>query len=199
MGLTLQYLLLYADEGEDMINTIVTGDESWVHHYQPESKRVSVQWKHPSSPSTKNCKVTSSAGKVMLTVFWDSHGVLLAQFQMRGENVNSGSYCEAAGCNSQKTSRQLARRILFHHDNARPHTARATQERIQELQWELLEHPLYSPYLAPSDFHLFGPLKNHLRGRRFADDEEVDTEVRKWLRQQSKDLYAAGFDALIKG
>jgi hypothetical protein len=31
------------------------------------------------------------------------------------------------------------------------------------------------------------------RGRRFADDEEVETEVRKWLRQQSKDFYAAGF------
>jgi hypothetical protein len=34
--------------------------------------------------------------------------------------------------------------------------------------------------------------------QNFADDEEVETEVRKWLRQQSKDFYAAGFDALIK-
>jgi hypothetical protein len=34
----------------------------------------------------------------------------------------------------------------------------------------------------------------HKRGKRFADDEEVETEVRKWLRQQSKDLYAAGFN-----
>jgi hypothetical protein len=35
-------------------------------------------------------------------------------------------------------------------------------------------------------------------GRHFADDEEIETEVRKWLTQQSKDLYAAGFDALVK-
>jgi hypothetical protein len=41
----------------------------------------------------------------------------------------------------------------------RPHTAQATQERIQELQWELLEHPPYSGDFAPSDFHLFGLLK----------------------------------------
>jgi hypothetical protein len=34
--------------------------------------------------------------------------------------------------------------------------------------------------------------------KRFADDEEVETEVRKWLRKQSKDFYAAGFDALVK-
>jgi hypothetical protein len=36
------------------------------------------------------------------------------------------------------------------------------------------------------------------RGRRFADDEEVETEVRKWLRQLSRDSYAAGFDPLVK-
>jgi hypothetical protein len=36
------------------------------------------------------------------------------------------------------------------------------------------------------------------RGRRFADDEEVETEVRKWLRQQSQDLFTGGFDALVK-
>jgi hypothetical protein len=29
-------------------------------------------------------------------------------------------------------------------------------------------------------------------------DGEVETEVRKWLRQQSKDFYTAGFDALVK-
>jgi hypothetical protein len=52
--------------------------------------------------------------------------------------------------------------------------------------------------LAPSGFHLFGLLKNHLGGRRFADDEEVETEVRKWLKQQSKGFHAAGFDALVK-
>jgi hypothetical protein len=52
--------------------------------------------------------------------------------------------------------------------------------------------------LALSDFHLFGQLKSHLGGKRFADDEEVETEVWKWLRQQSKDFYAAGFDALVK-
>jgi hypothetical protein len=37
-----------------------------------------------------------------------------------------------------------------------------------------------------------------LGGKRFADDEEVETEVREWLRQQSKDVYAARFDALVK-
>jgi hypothetical protein len=53
MGLSLQHLLWNADEGEDMFNRIVTCEDSWVHHYQPESKCAPVQWKHPSSPSAK--------------------------------------------------------------------------------------------------------------------------------------------------
>jgi hypothetical protein len=36
------------------------------------------------------------------------------------------------------------------------------------------------------------------RGRHFADDEELETEVQKWLKQQLEDFYAAGFDALLK-
>jgi hypothetical protein len=39
---------------------------------------------------------------------------------------------------------------------------------------------------------------NKKRSKGFADDEKVETEVRKWLRQQSKDVYAAGFDSLVQ-
>jgi hypothetical protein len=39
---------------------------------------------------------------------------------------------------------------------------------------------------------------SYLRGKSFADDEEVEMEVQKWLKQQSKDFYAACFDALVK-
>jgi histone-lysine N-methyltransferase SETMAR len=93
---------------------------------------------------------------------------------------------------------QLAKEVPLHHDDARPHTAQATQEIIQELQWGLLEHLPYSPDLAPSDFHLFDPLKKHLGWKHFADDKEVEIEVWKSLRQQLKDFYAAGFDTWLK-
>jgi hypothetical protein len=139
----------------------------------------------------------------MLIMFCDSQGVLLAHFQKHGEKVNSALYCEVLlklqDATSTKCPGQLARRVLLHNDNARPHTAQATQERIQELQWELPEHLPHSPDLVPSDFHLFGLLKKkHLGGKRFTSDEEVETEVQQWLRQQSKHFYGAGFDALVK-
>jgi histone-lysine N-methyltransferase SETMAR len=130
-----------------MLNRIVTGDDSWVHHYQPESECASVQRKHLTSPLTRKFKVMQSVGKFMLAVFLDSQGVLLAHSQKRDENVNSASDCEVLlklqVAVRRKHRYQVARGVLLHHDNARPHTARATQERIQELQWELLKHPTY--------------------------------------------------------
>jgi hypothetical protein len=56
MSVSLQHLLWYADE-ENMFNKIITGDQLWMHHYQAESKGVSMQWKYPSSPSAKKLKV----------------------------------------------------------------------------------------------------------------------------------------------
>jgi hypothetical protein len=101
----------------------------------------------------------------MLSVLWDSQGVLLAHFRKHGENVNCASYeyhevpLKLWDAIFRRYSGLLAKGVLLHHDNARHHTARATQERIQELQWELVEHQAVSLSLSFSDFHLFGLLK----------------------------------------
>jgi hypothetical protein len=52
---------------------------------------------------------------------------------------------------------------------------------MQEQQWEVLKHLPYSPDFAPSDFHLFGPLKCHLSADHFPDDEAVEREVAAWF------------------
>jgi hypothetical protein len=74
------------------------------------------------------------------------------------------------------------------------HRDRATLETIQELQWECLEHSPHSPNLAPSDLSLFDPpkkKKNTLVANVLLMTE-VEREVQKWPRQQSKDVYAVG-------
>jgi hypothetical protein len=65
--------------------------------------------------------------KVMLAMLWDSQGVLLAHFQKPGGNVNSALYCEVLwklwDAIRRKRQGELARGVLLHHDNARPHKA----------------------------------------------------------------------------
>jgi len=87
---------------------------------------------------------------------------------------------------------RLTQGVLLLHDNARRHTAHLTINTILPLNWEVLEHPAYSPDLAPSDFYLFGPLKNALRGRRFAADDEVKEAVHDWLRSQPQTFFSKG-------
>ena len=50
----------------------MTGDETWVHYYEPENKTQSRQWVGPGTPRPKKFKAQPFAGKVMATVFWDT-------------------------------------------------------------------------------------------------------------------------------
>jgi hypothetical protein len=48
------------------------------------------------------------------------------------------------------------KRVLLQQDNARPHTAKKTLQKIEELEdIELLPHPASSPDLEPSNYYLF--------------------------------------------
>jgi len=80
----------------------------------------------------------------------------------------------------------LSTGVLLQHDNARPHTARSTVATIQDLPLECLPHPPYSPDLAPSDFHVFGPLKEAMGSKSFRSDEEVQQAVHERLHSQPK-------------
>jgi hypothetical protein len=71
------HLARCCEEGDNFLKLIVTGDENWVHHYQPETKWKSLQWKHLSYPVAKKFKTQPLAGKLMLTIFWDSQGLIL--------------------------------------------------------------------------------------------------------------------------
>jgi len=86
---------------------------------------------------------------------------------------------------------------LIQHDNARPHTSLRAQEAIAKFGWNVLPHPPHSPDLAPSDFHLLGPLNDALRGTRFEDDESVIRAVRTWIREQEMSWYRKGMHALV--
>jgi histone-lysine N-methyltransferase SETMAR len=59
----------YEADGESFLSRIVTGDEIWIHHFEPETKRQSVEWRHPTSPLRKKFKVTLQQGKSLPLFF----------------------------------------------------------------------------------------------------------------------------------
>jgi len=100
---SLSHLFRVNDHGEDILEHVITGDETWVHQYCPETKAQSMAWKHPGSPTIKKFKTSTSSGKLTSTVFWDMHGVLLLHFSPPNETDNSAAY--------QATLKKLKRAI----------------------------------------------------------------------------------------
>jgi len=181
MGVSLTHLLHFNDHGEDFLEQIIIGDETWVHQYCPETKAQSMAWKYPGSPTFKKFKTSTSSGKLMVTVFWDMHGGLLLHFSPPNETVNSAAYQatlkKIKRAVQRKRPQMSDKRMLLLQDNAQPHTAHATVNLLERWGWEILEHPPYSPDLAPSDFHLFPNVKKHLHAKRFKSHDYIKHEV----------------------
>ena len=71
-----ELLKQYEAGGNGFLGRTVTGDETWVHNHQPGTKKASKEWRHTSSPKQKKFRTRPSAGKVMLTLFWDKPAAL---------------------------------------------------------------------------------------------------------------------------
>jgi transposase len=91
---------------------------------------------------------------------------------------------------------QPGHRVILQHDNAKPHTAKLTKKLLDGFGWEILEHPPYSPDVAPSDFHLFRSMEHWLRGKKFLNDVELANSVICFFNSKDGDFYARGIDVL---
>jgi transposase len=104
-------------------------------------------------------------------------GIIHYELLERNLTVTPKRYCQQLRRRLEEAIQQKrpGRRhgVILSNDNARPHTANMTKAAIQELDWEILPHPPYSPDLAPSDYHLFRSLSNNLRGVYFNNDVEL--------------------------
>lgn len=203
MGSALDFLSRYDAEGEEFLNRIVTGDETWVAYVNAETKQQSMTWGHTASPNKpKKARQTFSARKVMATVFWDAQGILLVEFMERGTTITSAVYCETMKklrrAIQNKRRGLLTSGVVLLHDNARPHSARRTQDLLSQFKWDVFIHPPYSPDLAPSDYHLFPHMKKWLGSQHFDDDEDLQNAVTGWLRSQAAEFYAEGICKLVK-
>ena len=79
---------------------------------------------------------------------------------------------------------KLSLGVLFHQDNAPAHKSSAALATIHEYDFQLVEHPPYSPDSAPSDNYLFPKMKKELSGQHFTTDNDVIDAVEIYLEDQ---------------
>jgi len=75
------------------------------------------------------------------------------------------------------------------HGNAPAHRTLATLKKLAYLGFHCLDHPPYSPDLAPSDYHHFPELKKQLKGPHFSSDAEAIAAVETWLDGQPSEFF----------
>ena len=82
--------------GEYLLNNIITMDETWFRAYEPELKRRSAEWRHEGSPERQKFRQNLSPVTLMVILAYDVQGVILDHFVPHGETVNAQYY--AAYC-----------------------------------------------------------------------------------------------------
>jgi len=137
--------------------------------------------------------VQKSTGKVLASIFWDLDSILLIDYLPKGQTINaeynSSLLVQLKDILKEKRYRNITKGILILHNNAQAHQTLATQKKLAYLGFQCLDHPPYSPDLAPSDYHLFPRLKKQLKGRHFSSDAEVITVAETWLDGQPSEFF----------
>ena len=144
-------------------------------------------------PTPKNSECKNPLEKFSTRFFWDQDGIFFIDYLPKGQTINVDFYLsllvQLKDILKKKRCGNFTKGVLFLHDSTSAHRALATQRKLAYLGFRFLDHPPYSPDLAPSDYHLFPGLKNQLKGRHFSSDSEVIAAADIWLDGQYSDFF----------
>lgn len=162
--------------------SVVTGNESWFSVLEPEQKQQSLQWVDKHAKRPKKALRSRQVCKTLMEVFFDDQGVIHLEFLPPRMTVTAKVYIgilarlrEAIRRKRPTLWRDNCYRLL--HDNAPGHTAMPTFAAMVETSMKVVQHPPYSPDLAPADFWFFPYLKAQIRGRIFASVADLQDHL----------------------
>ena len=164
------------------LEEIVTGDKTWIYHFQPNSKAKNKVWVSSEGDRpviARRCKISNH---MLYAIFFDSKGPVLQIPVPKGSSVTGKYYRESfltqlVDFYQKRRPRMGVRGIKLLSENAPAHKSAMVQEYLKESGLDVLDHPLYSPDLSPCDFWLFPRLKEMLAGHRFESRCGIGNEV----------------------
>ena len=145
------YLQLFQHNKEKLLCKYVTMDETWIHHFTPES----AEWTPADESHPKRPKTQTLAGKVLASIFWDAQGILFIDYFEKGKTINSEYYIISLMCLkeefSEKTATNEEEKSVLSPRQCTCHKSIAIMAKLPELHFKLLPHEPYSPDLTPND------------------------------------------------
>jgi histone-lysine N-methyltransferase SETMAR len=188
-------ILLRLAKNTGFYDEILTCDEKWIQYDNSTRKRQRLE---PGVEPIPTPKPDFLDKKVMPTVWWNSQGIGYFELLKPGQTITGETYAQQL----ERVNNVLLQKgldpsnIKFIQDNARPHVAKIVQEKLEELGWETLPHPPYSPDISPSDYHLFRSMRSHLAGNKFKEVQEVEKWIADFFASKQANFYAEGIHSL---
>jgi len=192
--------LLQRHKNLSFLDRIVTCDEKWILY---DNRRRSGQWLDEDEAPKHMPKPALHPKKIMITVWWSSAGIIHYEFLQSGQTITGDRYCQELDDFHKKLlilQPALANRkgpILLH-DNARPHISKQVQIKINELGYEVLPHPPYSPDLAPTDYHFFKHLDAFVANKFYNSEGDLKNDVISFIESRSPEFCSIGINKLLE-
>ena len=184
--------LMTSHRNYQWLHNLVTGDEKWVLYINYGYHR---QWLGSGQTGVVTPKPDLHPKKVILSVWWGVRGIIHWKILPDGCTITANLYCQQLNRVAAKLKGKQDR-IYFLHDNARPHVAKSTRQKLLSLGWITIPHPPYSPDLAPTDYHLYRSLSNYLREKKFNDESQIKMDLLNFFDQNIQDFYESGILSL---
>ena len=165
---------------------IITGDQSWfLYKYQYSGKWILETNENPKGDGSK-----ISISKIMFTIIWGVYGFYVIDMLPNDCKYNSQYFIDnilqkLIEKDQEIWPRKSNHKIWIHIDNCSVHNSMATENFINKSHFKRAPHPPYSPDIAPSDFFLFGFIKDKLKGNSFNKPDEVFEAVNEILAKIS--------------
>ena len=163
------------ESGQLRQDLIVTGDECWFYHRKIFKANSNASWKRWGEPPDTIVKRGISEAKNMFCIFFRSTGVAHITYFEKGHTIDNQSYINYClspmikVIEGQRPSHGVSDMFLLH-DNARPHVHSNVHNFLKSKGMKTIDHPPYSPDLAPCDYWLFDYIKDRL-------DDEINAET----------------------
>ena len=139
------------------LEEIVTGDETWIYHFQPDSKAKNKVWVSSEGNRPVIAHRCKTSNHMLYAIFFDSKGPVLQIPVPKGSSVTGKFYRKSVLTHlvdfyQKRRPHTGVRGIKLLHDNAPAHKSATVQEYLKESGLAVLDHPPYSPDLSPCDF-----------------------------------------------
>ena len=189
-----------------VISNLLTGDETWVHMFDPQRRADNKQWKRKDKKRPCIAKRTITSKNMLYAIFFNSSGPVV-QVPCPSCQTVTGRFYKNSVLKKVKEFYNKKRPgkgwsgVHLLHGNASSHKCEVVKFfgfLLASEKGKVLNHPLYSPDLSSCDFFLFPRLKKMFSGNKYTSRSSLGSAIYQCLQQIPKEDYLSAFRDWVK-